>query len=367
MATAWPGRAIRAAIAILLLLPAVAGAQEEAVRIAGGGATLAGKTVPLPGQGWRVLGEGTTGEGEDRMAVAVLGRSGPGGLEALAILRANTAARRAVYPLAQDCTRTDTYFATIRYDTPSDGYCQFGNLVLPDGSAAEGAWGAAVALLAREGTALPPAFVMVGAQARNTAHAVDLRLYLPRPAGGDASWAAHPLSPSGRGGAAQAEALALEAYAALLQPALERGLRGLPPLQPLPIPEDTAAVANWRQAQVQALLGQAEASGPIGQAERTAALRAASEVPERQDMPLFRRTFWKVVSYRIASTADTLLVSWAITGSATQTLGFAAANAVIKPFVAYANELAWASSGIGRPRASLVPVTLGEIGIDRAQ
>jgi uncharacterized membrane protein len=183
------------------------------------------------------------------------------------------------------------------------------------------------------------------------------------------TWVTHPLSPAAgpTNPAVALQAAELAAFAWVLQPELERGLRGRLPAgnPPLPEPGDLGMMRAHRLAALEGRLG----DGGLAPADRAATLReaeAAQRVPERQPWSLEARSFSKVVTYRIASTVDTLLVSWFVTGSAAQTLGFAGVNAVVKPVLAYVNELAWASSGVGRPRASLVPVELGPIGVDRA-
>lgn len=360
---------MRLILAALLLALPLRDAAAQPAALTGAVLTLAGKSVPLPGAGWRILAEGEAGP--ERMQVAILARAGD---TALAVIRANPAPRRAIHPLARDCTRRDSYFAAIRYDTPVDGYCDFGNLVLPDWQAAEGVWGMAAQALRAAAVPLPAALVEVGAQARNQAHAVDVRYYLPLPQADTPptaaeGWARHPLSPAGGLGNPQTALVAAQliAFAWTLQPELERGLRGrlAATNPPLPEPWDMPGLQQRRRIALDGLL----AGSGLAAAERAALLdeaEAAQRQPERQPWSREQRALAKVVSYRLASTTDTLLVSWLVTGSAAQTFGFAAANAVLKPMLAYVNEMAWASSGVGRPRTSLVPVDLGPIGADRA-
>ena len=108
------------------------------------------------------------------------------------------------------------------------------------------------------------------------------------------------------------------------------------------------------------------AAGAIDQteADRLIAVHAVSIDVEHQAWSLWKRSAYKIVSYRIAATVDSLAVSWVITGSVYQTLAYAGINIVIKPFLAYANEIAWAGAGVGKPKASLLSADFADIGTE---
>ena len=65
------------------------------------------------------------------------------------------------------------------------------------------------------------------------------------------------------------------------------------------------------------------------------------------------------------SYVDAVAVSGIITASPGQSFAYATINALAQPVVAYANEIGWAGSGVGRAAASLQPVDFPEIGDDR--
>ena len=86
---------------------------------------------------------------------------------------------------------------------------------------------------------------------------------------------------------------------------------------------------------------------------------------EQQRLSLWGRSFLKVASYRVLAYIDTVAVQTFFTGSPTQGVAVASAHAVFKPFLAYGNELFWASSGHGKAAATLLTANFPEIGTDR--
>ena len=80
---------------------------------------------------------------------------------------------------------------------------------------------------------------------------------------------------------------------------------------------------------------------------------------------MWTRSAYKVATYRALSYVDAVAVSWIITFSAEQSFAYATINAVAQPIMAYANEIGWAGSGVGRAAASLKPIDFPEIGRDR--
>ena len=106
-------------------------------------------------------------------------------------------------------------------------------------------------------------------------------------------------------------------------------------------------------------------SGAIGvedYARQRLALEQVEAEPEQSEMPLWVRSVWKTVTYRVASIADSLAVSYILLGSVYQTLGFAVIGEVIRPPAVYIHEIAWARSGIGRAAAPARPREFQDIG-----
>src|SRR5262245_42873804 len=113
------------ASALLLAAALLGAARASAQQLAPSGALLsvAGKQVPLPGGGWRIVGQGDAGSGNVPLATVVLARGDGSRVTALALVRFNPRPRAAIFASTRECNREDIYFAAVRYDTPSDGYC----------------------------------------------------------------------------------------------------------------------------------------------------------------------------------------------------------------------------------------------------
>jgi hypothetical protein len=202
--------------------------------------------------------------------------------------------------------------------------------------------------------------MMTGARARTRENFIDARYYFaPLQTGRDDAW----MTPD--------PVAALQAWADLAQRGLELGVRGRLPAADaeLPSPWDRNAVRSALIDQAHAQLVDLAAEGALDEAglkQQLAAADVALAEREQQRWSLWKRSGYKVATYKVASWIDALAVSWLVTGSATQTLGISVAGSAIRPMLAYANEIGWAHSGIGKAPASLVPVDFPEIGRDRA-
>ncbi len=387
-------RLLASAVLVGAALLAATGATAQQLSPSGALLTVAGKQVPLPGGGWRIAARGEPGQGGVPLPTIVLVRGDGARVGALALVRFNPRPRTAIFASTRECSREDSYFAAVRYDTPSDGYCHFGNLVLPDWTAATAPLADAVASLRRGGFLLPSALMQVGIRARTREHVIDVRYYFvppdvaaPRsaaratPAAADRGtmeatgldWSTHVLSPTRLDASPQLRirAAQLAAWADLLQGELERGVRGRldATAAALPLPWDSAAVAERRIAQARGTLDALLAASEIDRPTYEAALAAIEEAmrePETQGMTLWVRSLWKLGTYRVASIVDAVIVSLFFM-DATQTAILMAVNQVVRPASLYLHEIAWASSGVGRPAASLRPVDFDEIGANRAR
>jgi uncharacterized membrane protein len=104
----------------------------------------------------------------------------------------------------------------------------------------------------------------------------------------------------------------------------------------------TAAVAG-----LIALIIALAPAGPARAAETTVATTAGeSEPPRRADLPVWRRTLYKTVTYQAAANAaDLLAFELLIGGTAATTAGFLALNAVSAAGLYYGFEYLWQTIG----------------------
>jgi uncharacterized membrane protein len=315
-----------------------------------------GKQVPLPEGDWTVLASEHTAAATGTL----LGRIEDAHLLGLAIIHTNPSRTVAIFGTSPDCLRRDLAFAVVRYDTPEDGYCTYGKQVMLGGPPEQNPlWAKAREKLAADGVKVPQAMMMAGARARTRENFLDARYYFaPMQAGRDDAW----MTPD--------PVAALQAWADLAQRGLELGVRGRLPAADaeLPSPWERNAVRSGLIEQAHLPLVELAAEGALDDAslkQQLAAADVALVEREQQRWSLWTRSGYKVATYKVASWVDALAVSWLVTGSATQTLGISVAGSAIRPLLAYANEIGWANSGIGKPPASLVPVGFPEIGRDR--
>ena len=318
-----------------------------------------GKRVPLPDGSWTVLAravdEGVTG--------TVLGLLDSKVLRGVVVIHTNPDRMTGILGASSECGRSDIYFAAIRYDTPEDGYCSYGKQIAPDIHAGAGSlWGKALAQLSAEGIAPPPAFMMVGARARTRENFLDVRYYvLPDPVlmhrdREDTGLTPDPLA-------------ALQVWADLAQEPIELGVRGRSPVarHDLPWPWQVNAVNDATVWQARAPLEELAGAGVLDEGALLHQLVLTDmdlHERERQRWSLWDRSAFKVATYRIASYVDSVSVTFLVTGSIGQGLGYASVSAFIYPVIAYVNEIGWAHSGVGRAPASLLPANFADIGPD---
>ena len=317
------------------------------------------KQVPLPAGDWNELASEQT----DASTGVVLARIEDRRLLGLVIIHSNPRKLDAIFGASPECSRRDVAFAVIRYDTPDDGYCAYGKLVLVgEGGEHNPLWTRARERLATDHVAVPPALLMTGARARTRENFIDARYYFAPPSGAGEgrqdAWLS--LDPTA----------SLQAWADLAQPSLELGVRGrLPPRDadlPWPFPAEAVQVALEQQTHVP--LEALAAAGALDQpalAEQLREAEAAATDREHQRWSLWTRSAYKVATYRAASWFDSFGVSWFITQSANQGIAFASINAVLRPMLAYANEIGWAHAAVGKAPASLLPAGFPEIGRDQ--
>ena len=204
--------------------------------------------------------------------------------------------------------------------------------------------------------------MMVGARASTRENFLDARYYfLPDPAlmhrdREDPGLTPDPLA-------------ALQAWADLAQEPIELGVRGRSQMagSGLPWPWQVNAVSDALVWQARAPLEDLASAGVL---DETALLRQlalaehALRERERQRWSLWDRSAFNVGTYRVASYVDSVSVTFLVTGSIGQGLGYASVNAFIYPVIAYVNEIGWAHSGVGKAPASLLPANFADIGHD---
>lgn len=308
---------------------------------------VAGKQIPMPPGTWRELAR----EDTPQQAGAVFGRIEAGALRGLVIARANGAPTANIIGSPAQCGRTDLLSVEVAFDTPRDGYCAYVKRVIPqDEPGGEPLWAAARDRLRTEGVAVPPIMIEATGRTRTRENFLDARYYFPD----------SPDDPA-----------AIIAWSSLLREPLELGARGRLPetltgsLAALPAPDtaDTARRLLLRQAR--APVDRLRDAGAIDVETHDRLARAAEDSalqPEHQGWSLWSRTLVKVGTYRVAAYLDTVATTWAVTGNPAQSFTLANAHAVIKPMIAYANEIGWAGAGAGGARAALLPASFPDIG-----
>jgi uncharacterized membrane protein len=156
-----------------------------------------------------------------------------------------------------------------------------------------------------------------------------------------------------------------------MQEPLELGVRGrfLPwNARSIPWPWESGAVRMATTAQSHEPLTELAASGVLPPAtldHQLAQADAAIADREQQRLSLWSRSFLKVATYRIGSYIDTFAVQTFFTANPAQGVAVATTHAVVKPLMAYANEMYWAQSSTGKAPAALLSADFPDIGTDR--
>lgn len=352
-------------LAILLVSvgPGLAAPGDSAERVFPMGAVQ----VPLPTGPWVVAAETREGEGPGTIQSVVLVQIAAQRVTGVVLARANPNPLTAIFGSTAECERTDIYLAYTAYDTPQDGLCGFANLVVAGGTEAP-VWIAARDWLRGRGVTIPETWLMAGFRARVRPRLLDVRYHFPPPSDAAGPWATNPWNPArvAEDPARSAAIVQLGLWAAWMRDPVERGVRGriedveLPPMPFAGIDMTQALVAARLRA-----LDKLRESGAIGvedYARQRLALEQVEAEPEQSEMPLWVRSVWKTVTYRVASIADSLAVSYILLGSVYQTLGFAVIGELIRPPAVYIHEIAWARSGIGRAAAPARPREFPDIG-----
>lgn len=87
--------------------------------------------------------------------------------------------------------------------------------------------------------------------------------------------------------------------------------------------------------------------------------------PEVEGWSLWYRSMAKVTTYRIAAYLDTVVTVAVVTGNLGQSFLIANLNAVVKPIIAFVNEIGWVGGGVGAPRAALLSSSFPDIGTEK--
>lgn len=317
---------------------------------------LAGKQIPRPPGAWRELAR----EDTPQHAAIALGQIDNGLLTGLIIARANTEQTSNIIGPPSHCQREDLPVVYPAYDTPRDGYCAYAMRVMPAAEAdGDALWTAVLNRLATEKIVLPPTYLEAAARTRTRENFLDLRYYFAEPA--------DPTPPQGQD---DPRLDAIVAWTALLQGSAELAVRGrLSPNQGA-LPAITSAAAA-REALIR------QAREPIDRLREVGAIDAAthtkySEIAERtalnpevQGWSLLYRSMAKVTTYRIAAYLDTVATTIVVTGNLGQSFLLANLNALVKPVIAFVNEIGWVGGGVGAPRAALLSSSFPDIGTEK--
>lgn len=331
--------------------------------------TLGATQVPLPQGRWVVAADHLEMSGKIRAVVLVQIHEKI--VRGVIVARSNPVPTTSIFGTTSECERIDSYLAYTVYDTPQDGLCAFANLVIT-GRDEPPVWVQARTWLKEQGISLGQDWLMVGLRARVRPYVLDTRYYFPVPdASTSLSWADNPWNPNQVTSNPQRNAMItqLRLWAAWMRDPVATGVRGrvedidFPPvltqnLDVLPL------LIDARMNKLDAL----HAWGYVDLQEYTRQKKILMEIkiaPERAEMSLSTRSAWKTLTYRVASVADALVVSYAVLGSVTQTISFSLIGELIRPPAVYLHEMLWARSGIGRPAASGRPQEFAEIGVDR--
>lgn len=326
--------------------------------------------VPLPSGPWVVAAETREGEGPGTIQSVVLAQIKDQRVVGIILARANPIPSTAIFGTSAECDRSDIYLAYTAYDTPQDGLCGFANLVVAGGTEAP-VWIAARDWLRGRGVTISETWLMAGFRARVRPRMLDVRYHFPPPSDAAGPWATNPWSPAriGDDPTRSAAIVQLGLWAAWMRDPVERGVRGrIEDVELPPMPFAGVEMANALiTARLRALdrLRDSGAIGPEDYAQQRLALERVEAEPDQSEMPLWLRTVWKTVTYRVASIADSLAVSYILLGSVYQTLGFAVIGELIRPPAVYIHEIAWARSGIGRAAAPARPREFPDIGVTR--
>lgn len=326
--------------------------------------------VPLPAGPWVVAAEAREGEGPGTIQSVVLAQIKDQRVAGVILARANPNPLTAIFGSTTECARTDIYLAYTAYDTPQDGLCGYANLVVAGGAEAP-VWVAARDWLRGRGVTVPETWLMAGFRARVRPRLLDVRYHFPPPSDAAGAWATNPWNPTrvAENPARAAAILQLGLWAAWMRDPVERGVRGR--IEDVELPPMPFAGVDMAQALVGARLRALDklrdsgAIRPEDYAQQRLALERVEAEPEQSEMPLWLRSVWKTVTYRVASIADSLAVSYILLGSVYQTLGFAVIGELIRPPAVYIHEIAWARSGIGRAAAPARPREFLDVGVTR--
>ncbi len=319
---------------------------------------LAGKPLQLPAGSWTTLAEAVDGG----VTSVILGQIEGRRLTALIIARTNTAKTDAMIGPPAECARQDIYFAVVRADSPRDGYCSYGKLVIPnDQAAGDPLWGAASNRLRQDKIEAPVAMMTVGARAWTLENFLDVRVYFATDAAAvmsrDRLETDRPM---------QIRIDALRAWSDLLEEPLTLGVRGREPIgsvaMPPPWPATDVEKALIAQTRAPLLvLRDGGALDDAGYQRQVGLAEVAALRREQERWSLWTRSMYKSATYRAATYIDSFVVAWTITGQIRQSLAFANFSGMLTPVVTYANELGWGETA----KAAPLPPNFPEIGLDR--
>jgi uncharacterized membrane protein len=301
-----------------------------------GSLEVAGRHIPLPVGNWLLAGASHDAAGPEEtrpygaIETVVLFKLAGDTVDSFITIRANALPVEGSWGPAAECDRTDIHFTSVFFRSAHENFCGFVNHVVSDQSPTSSpAWIAALDLAARHGLRVPATWLMAGFRIANRHDVLDLRYHLNPELGGfprdDGGWAASTWSPARIVDDAQRIAV-------------------------------TEGLARWVMHTSRSVQRIAAGKGEDGIVLVLPTIDAASEgkvegaaAPES----VLKKTLWKTVTYRVASSSLTFFVALPFTASVFDAGAFTFLSGVTHTALYFLHELAWDTFGIATPRPAL--------------
>ncbi len=347
--------------------------------------TVADKHVPLPSGAWYLVGlahvprRDPAAEPFGSLLNAVLIQAEGPTVTAAVVINANTIGVTRGWQFAAECTRTDVHFSELTGSDDS-GTCFFVNHVVTAASDAGAAvaWRQALAAAAAAGLAVPETWVVGGFATADRSDVIDVRYYFNPEARGlpadrasvwsDSAWHRSRLHRD------LARARFVETVATWglgFRHFVRAGMRGrLAPDARRPMPWDLdrgalpAEIAE-RLFKLRALRD----DGVLTEADYLAQsdlLLAGAIAEADDDTSSWLRALEKTITWRVIASADTLLLSYLMTGDVGTAGSIAVLEAVTKMGAYFVHEMIW-DAVLDDDRVQANRIALDPAGIDDAR
>ncbi len=328
---------------------------------------IAGKPVPLPAGTWQVTGLGhterhsETGEAFGTVQTVILVQRVGHGIPAMVAIRTNTIDVDSGWDVAAACARPGLSHAVL-HGAMGTAHCSFVSHVRSVvGLSSAQAWSDTVLLARRHGLVLPATWLVAGIVAADSRAFLDVRYYFnpaeagftPAPAD---TWQASVWHPDRVGTDTPRAAFVaqLVAWVTGVRSAVVAGLGGRSVLsRPPAMPWDalTGAVPSLidnRLMRLRALRDQGVLSDDAFRSQSDLLeARALAEIDPDATDPSWLRALQKTISWRVLASADTMLLSWLLTGDLSTAGSIAVLEAVTKVVAYFGHEMVWSAIGDG--------------------